>query len=745
MAQALSSVPARTPITNGPVNAIAATPQAIYIGGSFSHVGPNTGPGVGVDAATGRNSHWPMVASEPGATPRVWDAAPDGSGGFYVAGDFTRVGGRSLGYLVHLRADGSIDRRFAPAPDGRVFDLVVSGSTVYAVGGFTTIGGQSRDGLAALNARTGAATSWDPAANGIEGGIEAIAVWGSTVYVGGAIREIEGQPRNHVAALDVSTGALEPWNPPDVRGVIDALAVSSSTVYIGKESTHIGNMLDAVDRSTGKTIGIFHSYPTGAVRDLVVKGSRLYVAGSFSTMLHFRESGDVFIPRPSLASYNTTTGELTHWNPRPDDGVSAIAISGSKVYAAGDFTEVRGKSRDHLAAINRWSGVPTAWNPSADSAPSTIAVSGSTVYTGGSFNSVGGKPRDSLAALSPTTGTLMSWNPKVSPDDFPRGDVEALAVHGSTVYAGGAFHEIGGQPRSNLAAIDRTTGAPTSWNPGANHTVSALAASDNAIYAGGEFTSVGGEVRNNLAKIDLASGDVTDWDPNVTTTKHYPQYPNYFPSHQCIGDDPCLFTLVDAIAVAGSRVYVGGIFDHVAGKPRGNIAALDATTGAAKSWSPDASGGGSAGGYASGMVAALRVSGPIVYAGGDFAQIGGEPRANLAALNTADGSATNWDPSVSFHGGDTIISAIAVKGPNVYVGGTFDKVGATARDNLAAVNASSGTSTSWNPSAEFPQTYLPFYVAATSLALAPDGSLWAGGRFSFFPAAPAAGIARFEP
>ena len=414
-------------------------------------------------------------------------------------------------------------------------------------------------------------------------------------------------------------------------------------------------------------------------------------------------------------------------------------MSGPTVYAGGHFNAVGGKSRFHLAAIDRSSGVPTDWKPSADGVPETLALSGSTVYVGGQLGSVGGEARSSLAALDPRTGKLEPWNPQVD------GGVDALDVRGSTVYAGGDFDHVDGEPHSNLAAIDAISGLPTEWDPSTNGTVWALAATPYGVYIGGEFTSVRDDARNNLAKINV-SGGVTDWDPNVTTTKHYTQYPNFYPNHQCIGDDPCLYTLVDAIAAAGSRVYVGGIFDHVGGKPRDNIAALDATTGAAKNWRPDAEGGGNpGGGTPESIVSALRVSGRIVYAGGDFAQIGGEPRANLAALNRADGSATNWDPSVSFHGGEAIISAIAVEGPNVYVGGTFDKVGATPRDNLAAVNASSGTATSWNPGAEFPQTYLPFYVAASSLALGPDGSLWAGGRFSFFPAAPAWGLARFRP
>jgi hypothetical protein len=43
--------------------------------------------------------------------------------------------------------------------------------------------------------------------------------------------------------------------------------------------------------------------------------------------------------------------------------------------------------------------------------------------------------------------------------------VIALAVSGSTVYAGGNFTSIGGQGRGGIAALDPTTGLATAWNP----------------------------------------------------------------------------------------------------------------------------------------------------------------------------------------------------------------------------------------------------------------------------------------
>ena len=148
VAQALSPAPAPTFMTNGPVYAVAPTASAIYIGGNFTRVGPWTGPGVGIDPSTGKSTGLPKVA---GGAQTVQAVRPDGSGGFYVGGDFRYVGGVPRNNIAHILANRSVDPNFNPGAAGSVSALAVSGSTVYAGGSFTSIGGQSRNRLAALN------------------------------------------------------------------------------------------------------------------------------------------------------------------------------------------------------------------------------------------------------------------------------------------------------------------------------------------------------------------------------------------------------------------------------------------------------------------------------------------------------------------------------------------------------------------------------------------------------------------
>ncbi len=82
-------------------------------------------------------------------------------------------------------------------------------------------------------------------------------------------------------------------------------------------------------------------------------------------------------PRNYLAAIDVTTGEVTSWNPGVSNGVSTLAVSGSAVYAGGNFTSAGGEVRNHLAAIDATTGQLTNWNPSANSRVWSIAVSDS--------------------------------------------------------------------------------------------------------------------------------------------------------------------------------------------------------------------------------------------------------------------------------------------------------------------------------------------------------------------------------
>jgi hypothetical protein len=336
-----------------------------------------------------------------------------------------------------------------------------------------------------------------------------------------------------------------------------------------------------------------------------------------------------------------------------DGYVDAVVRDGGTIYIGGGFTWVGpatgggGQARLNIAALDAATGAATPWNPNADGIVLALAVSGSTVYAGGEFTGIGGHPRNRVAALDATTGVATAWNPNAN------GYINALAVNGSTVYAGGIFNSIGGQIRWNIAALDVGTGSATAWDADANDEVRALAVSDSIVYAGGYFTGIGGNMRNHIAALDATTGAATAWNPSATHEVH-------------------------ALAVNGSTVYAGGSFFNIGGQPRNCIAALDAATGLATTWNPNAES----------RVRALAVGGSTIYAGGEFGWIGGQVRNHIAALDAVTGAATAWNPNASAE-----LYALAVSGPTVYAGGLFASIGGLSQSHIAAIAADMPTAT----------------------------------------------------
>ena len=287
-------------VANGTVNAMVASGSNLYLGGSFSHVGPLLPYGVALSGSTGLPN---MSFVKPNDVVRV--VIPDGSGGWYIGGDFTTVGGVARLRLARINSDGSLNS-WNQGTSGSVYSLALDGGILYVGGSFTSAGGITRNRLAAFDVSTGALTSWNPNVTKTSGTpfVYTIAVSGSTVFIGGLFTHVTGTARNNIAALDATATAspyLTSWNPN-----------AGNTVYA-----------------------------------LALSGGNLYVGGSFTSF-----GSSPTTTRNRIAAFAVSTGSLTAWDPSATGGyVNAIAVNGSTVYAAGTFTTIGGSSRNRLAAL----------------------------------------------------------------------------------------------------------------------------------------------------------------------------------------------------------------------------------------------------------------------------------------------------------------------------------------------------------------------------------------------------------
>ena len=658
--------------------------STVYIGGNFTNVGIITG-GAGIfNMQTNQLDY----GSFPFVNGIVTSVIADGNGGWYIGGLFSQVGNLTRNNLAHILADGSIDPSWNPSSDGTIHTMALAGNTLYIGGNFTTLGGQARSDLAAINTN-GTVSSWNP---GTDGAVYALSVSGNTIYIGGSFSTLAGQARSNIAAIDIN-GSISDWNPGADSAVL-ALAVSGSSIYVGGTFSTLGgltrNNLAAVNADgTVESWNPVVRHIRGASRiyTLLISGSTIYVGGRFDSL--------GFQPRNNIGAINID-GTVSSWNPDANNNVESMAVSGNTIYIGGSFTTLGGQPHNRLAAIdtsgniiklnmgadnsvralaisgnriylggyfnmldiqirNRLAAIKpdgslADWNPGANGSVSTLAISGTTIYAGGYFTSISGQTRNYLAAIN-SDGTLSDWNPGAGGGAFTSTRVEALAVSGSTIYVGGRFNLIAGRTRINLAAIN-TDGTLSGWNPGADNTVSALAVSGTTIYAGGSFNRLGGQFVNYIGAIS-SNGTSINWNPNIKGSGS---------------------TYVATISISGTAVYIGGLFDTVDSSTRNNLAAVN-TDGTLSSWNPGANS----------SVETLAVSGSTIYAGGSFTTLGGQTRNYLAAINS-DGTLSNWNPNISSDLGFTYIKSISLSGTTVYTGGSFDTVGNSTRNNLAAID-----------------------------------------------------------
>lgn len=118
-------------------------------------------------------------------------------------------------------------------------------------------------------------------------------------------------------------------------------------------------------------------------------------------------------------------------------------------------------------------------------------------------------------------------------------------------------------------------------------------------------------------------------------------------------------------------VYIGGSFDMVGGQTRRGIAQIN-SLGNVTTFAADVNVGG--------IVYDLLLNAGVLYAGGTFMDINAMPRNNMAALNPSTGV-----PTASVFDTDASVSKILATGTSLIVGGTFNMINSIPRNYLANV------------------------------------------------------------
>ncbi|MBK8226836.1 MAG: hypothetical protein IPK70_06640 [Flavobacteriales bacterium] len=479
---------------------------------------------------------------------------------------------------------------------------------------------------------------------------------------------------------------VEHWWHTD--GEVRSIIVDEPTnrVFIGGNFTHVSPptphsaLIDAV--TAEPSLG--HDHPDERVEAVIPDGNGgWFIAGYFNWVGSQARRG--------VARMNSD-GSVHPFDAGTNGFVRTMALVGNTLYIGGNFTQVSGQARTLIAAVDATTGSLLPWDPNITGPATTRTVrtivhSNGVLYVGGVISTVGGQTRTNIAAIDATTGSPTSWAPEAN------GQVITIAVNSGVIYAGGTFTQIGGQTRNRIAALSESgIGVATTWNPNANSFVECMAVHAGTLLVGGEFNTIGGQSRFRLAQLNLSDGQATSWNPGITGSE------------------------VNALSISGSTVYVGGDFSTAGGAPRRFLAQLDLNSNTALAWDPKAYG----------TVLALGNQDGKVFAGGSFTGIGGVDRTHLAALDLTTGAATSWNPNVVISAAADGINAMVKHGNTLYLTGNFNSINGTNRENVAALSLPAGTVTSWNPDLGGDQ----FVVYRGNALAVGDGVVYIGGDFT---------------
>ena len=533
--------------------------QKIYIGGEFLKVSGKDFYNIAFWDTT--NYVWKGVGTfspttENGTNGPVYTIISDGSGTFYIGGDFIGTdyngatsnnpnvyrlatwNGSSWGYIgTSSTQNGTSDAVHALYYDGS--RLFVGGDFKFVDVGINTAVNYIAFWNGTWNQLTGGGGG-----NGTSGSVNAIASDGSRIYVGGNFTLVDytgivGTSAYYIAFWNGGWNQLTGGVGNGVNGQVRSICYDTSTgeYYIGGSFTgadydgtitNSGPFYNAVIwNGSWNFIGASpgtNNGTNGTVYSIYHNASfnnNTYMGGNFNLIGYDGVNGEQNANNIGYFDGGAKWFNLRYKHgPGLDNIVYALASIGLDLYVGGEFTasnltNVYG-SYTQLNYIAKWSTVNEAWYPliydnsgigeiGLNQPVRALATNGSLLYVGGDFTATNNS--------SLTLNYIGVWDPIINTwtqiITLPSSDIGLdNSVYGlscrspyTNLYVGGVFTQTsGGSIQLNrISKVDLTnfsTGfqqiLDSFGNYGTNNTVNTILDAYPYTYFGGEFTSTGG-------------------------------------------------------------------------------------------------------------------------------------------------------------------------------------------------------------------------------------------------------------
>ncbi|MBX0327775.1 hypothetical protein K2Z83_08810, partial [Oscillochloris sp. ZM17-4] len=362
------------------------------------------------------------------------------------------------------------------------------------------------------------------------------------------------------------------------------------------------------------------------------------------------------------------------------DDVYAIAIDAAgNVYVGGTFTYAGGVLANNIAMWDgsRWSSLASGSNDKVYA----LAVAGGSLYAAGAFTQIGAISANHIAKWNPGTKAWSALGSGIN------NTVYTLAYADGLLYAGGNFTAAGSALANDVAYWD---GAQ--WHAfgdtfqiyqvnqrGAENdtTVYALAIAGSDVYVGGQFWTLQDRASSGYVEVN----NIVVWDRSSDEWS-FVGTPTATVKAGVVDTESAYAATVNALALSGDQLYVGGIFNQAGSLATSGLARWNI---AGNTWADVGGVGGFSYPYLS-EVKALTPFGGYLYVGGKFTSAGTASARFVARMDLASGAWSALGSGIGdTHGYDeyTYVYSIAASGEGIYLGGNFSSVATQPSYGLA--------------------------------------------------------------
>ncbi|MEM9984177.1 MAG: hypothetical protein AAF804_03710, partial [Bacteroidota bacterium] len=364
------------------------------------------------------------------------------------------------------------------------------------------------------------------------------------------------------------------------------------------------------------------------------------------------------MPRLRLAAVNANTAALLPFDPGANSTVDRIYAWNDTMMVAGNFSQVGGTAVNKLAKISKNSGALIPWFPEPSGRAYAIAQQDNTWLAGGAFVNLKFKNRNRLFAFDPN-GPIEAndWNPNLN------GSINHLLLEGDSLVMAGNFTTVGGMSKNRLGKISVIDAGLSPWGATFDGSINEVCIWNDTMMVAGAFDQVNGNTTPHLAAINYPNGQSLNWSPG--------------PNQQA-----------KAVLYQNGKWLVGGQFSAQQSRDRNRAYAIDLKQDQVTAWDPQV------GGFGVPNVFDLAWNDTMMYLGGNFSSIGGEPRTDIGAVRMGTGEVLPFTSETDYQ-----VLALGLLDSMLVIGGDFTQVEGQARQYAAGLDLNTGALLDWNPQA----------------------------------------------